>query len=143
MTPARYEIEFQGSRDGKTWIAYPFRYKPQSINERPGFFAPYQPRFDWNLWFASLGQWDESPWVPVVEQKLVGGSGAVLQLFRYDPFNGKPPQMVRTILYQYWFTDLATKHRTGAWWRRRELGQFAPTVTRLSTTIRASPDSAR
>src|SRR6266849_2439960 len=29
MTRARYEIEFQGSSDGKTWIAYPFRYKPQ------------------------------------------------------------------------------------------------------------------
>jgi len=143
MTPARYEIEFQGSRDGNTWTAYPFRYKPQNINERPGFFAPYQPRFDWNLWFASLGQWDESPWVIAAEQKLVGGSASVLQLFKYDPFKGKPPQMVRTILYQYWFTDLATKHRTGAWWRRQELGQYAPPVTSLSTTIRASPDSAR
>jgi len=29
MTPARYEIEFQGSNDGKTWTVYPFRYKPQ------------------------------------------------------------------------------------------------------------------
>lgn len=28
MTEARYEIEFQGSRDGMTWVAYPFRYKP-------------------------------------------------------------------------------------------------------------------
>src|SRR5204863_6645771 len=54
MTPARYEIEFQGSNDGKTWIAYPFRYKPQNPDERPGFYAPYQPRFEWNLWFASL-----------------------------------------------------------------------------------------
>ena len=25
MTRARYEIEFQGTRDGKTWVAYPFR----------------------------------------------------------------------------------------------------------------------
>src|SRR5207302_9242115 len=37
MTPARYEIEFQGSNDGKTWIPYPFRYKPQDPKERPGF----------------------------------------------------------------------------------------------------------
>src|ERR1700692_853469 len=29
MTRGRYEIEFQGSDDGKTWVAYPFRYKPQ------------------------------------------------------------------------------------------------------------------
>ncbi len=29
MTRGRYEIEFQGSNDGQTWVAYPFRYKPQ------------------------------------------------------------------------------------------------------------------
>ena len=31
MTRGRYEIEFQGSEDGKTWVAYPFRYKPQDL----------------------------------------------------------------------------------------------------------------
>ncbi len=29
MTRGRWEIEFQGSNDGKNWVAYPFRYKPQ------------------------------------------------------------------------------------------------------------------
>ena len=52
MTPHRYEIEFQGSDDGKTWRAYPYRYKPQDPHSRPGIYAPYQPRLDWNLWFA-------------------------------------------------------------------------------------------
>jgi lipase maturation factor 1 len=61
MTRGRYEIEFQGSEDGKTWVAYPFRYKPQALNEPPGIYAPYQPRFDWNLWFASLGSWRDYP----------------------------------------------------------------------------------
>src|SRR5581483_6752868 len=55
MTRARYEIEFQGSADGRTWIAWPFRYKPQDMRRPPGIYAPYQPRFEWNLWFASLG----------------------------------------------------------------------------------------
>ena len=54
MTRGRYEIEFQGSNDGEHWTPYPFRYKPQALNQRPGIYAPYQPRFDWNLWFASL-----------------------------------------------------------------------------------------
>ena len=54
MTPERYEIEFQGSQDGVNWTAYPFRYKPQDPQKAPGIYAPYQPRFDWNLWFASL-----------------------------------------------------------------------------------------
>jgi hypothetical protein len=35
---------------------------------------------------------------------------------------------VRTVLYQYWFTDLATKRETGAWWRREERGPFTGVV---------------
>ena len=128
MTENRYEIEFQGSRDGTTWVPYPFRYKPQDIYERPGIYAPYQPRFDWNLWFASLGPWQQSPWVVSVQQQLVEGSPSVLHLFRSDPFGGKPPALVRTLIYQYWFTDLATKRRTGAWWRRELIGAYTGTV---------------
>ncbi|MFL5478256.1 MAG: lipase maturation factor family protein [Gemmatimonadaceae bacterium] len=130
MTPARYEIEFQGSNDGVNWIAYPFRYKPQDVREHPGFYAPYQPRFDWNLWFASLAPWQQNPWVVLTEQRLLEGSPSVLSLFQSDPFKGKPPVMLRTILWQYWFTDVETKRRTGAWWRRQELGPFSPPVQR-------------
>src|ERR1700733_4247068 len=61
MTRGRYEIKFQGSDDGQNWVAYPFRYKPQDLDKAPGIYAPYQPRFDWNLWFASLGSWQEYP----------------------------------------------------------------------------------
>jgi hypothetical protein len=130
MTPARYEIEFLGSNDGRSWTPYLFRYKPQELTRRPGFLGPYQPRFDWNLWFASLEQWRSSPWVVLTQERLVEGSPAVLSLFRGDPFHGKPPTMVRAILWQYWFTDLDTKRKTGAWWRREELGPFSGTVTR-------------
>jgi len=130
MTEARYEIEFQGSNDGERWIPYPFRYKPQDPRERPGFFAPYQPRFDWNLWFASLGPPAQSPWVMLAQHRLLEGSSPVLELFRNDPFNGKPPRLVRTVLWQYWFTSLAEKNRTGNWWRRKELGPFMPVAVR-------------
>ena len=128
MTEARYEIEFQGSRDGTTWITYPFRYKPQDVRERPGIYAPYQPRFDWNLWFASLGPWQQSPWVVNAQLRLTEGSPSVLRLFRSDPFRGQPPTLVRTVLWQYWFTDVATKRATGVWWRRQLLGPYTGTV---------------
>ena len=71
MTRARYELEFQGSRDGRTWVAYPFRYKPDDVREAPRIYAPYQPRFDWNLWFASLGTINENQWVMNVETRLL------------------------------------------------------------------------
>lgn len=131
MTEARYEIEFQGSSDsGKTWVPYPFRYKPQDIYERPGIYAPYQPRFEWNLWFASLAPWQASPWVVSTQQRLIEASPSVLALFRRDPFDGHPPSQVRTVLWQYWFTDRQTKRNTGAWWRRQMLGLFSGVMTR-------------
>ncbi len=130
MTRARYEIEFQGSRDGATWISYPFRYKPQELDQRPGIYAPYQPRFEWNLWFASLGSWQENPWVASTEVRLLEGSPDVLALFRRDPFAGAPPRRVRAVLWQYWFTTPAEKRTTGNWWKRRLLGPYAPELAR-------------
>jgi len=131
MTHERYEIEFQGSNDGgKTWVPYPFRYKPQDIYKAPGLYAPYQPRLDWNLWFASLGQWRQNIFVVQTEERLLRGNPDVLAVFAGDPFAGAPPQRVRTILWQYWFTDLKTKRETGAWWRRKLLGPYSPGLER-------------
>jgi lipase maturation factor 1 len=130
MTHERYEIEFQGSPDGKTWIAYPFRYKPQAINEAPGIYAPYQPRFEWNLWFASLGPWQQSRFVVWAEERLLKNEPDVLALFANNPFVSAPPREVRTVIYQYWFTDMRTKRETGNWWKREELRQYAPALER-------------
>ena len=131
MTHERYEIEFQGSNDGgKTWTAYPFRYKPQDIYKAPGLYAPYQPRLDWNLWFASLGPWRQNLFVMQTEERLLRGSPDVLKLFAGNPFPAAPPQRVRTVLWQYWFTGLTTKRETGAWWRRKLLGPYSPGLER-------------
>jgi lipase maturation factor 1 len=130
MTHERYEIEFQGTLDGKTWMAYPFRYKPQATNEAPGIYAPYQPRFEWNLWFASLGSWQQSRFVIWTEERLLKNEPDVLSLFASNPFASAPPREVRTVIYQYWFTDMKTKRETGNWWRREELRQYAPALER-------------
>ena len=130
MTHARYEIEFQGSRDGKTWAAYPFRYKPQDTDKAPGIYAPYQPRFEWNLWFASLGSWRDSRFVVWTEERLLQNDADVLALFARNPFADSPPREVRAVIYQYWFTDMKTKRETGNWWRRELLGDYAPRLER-------------
>ena len=128
MTPARHEIEFQGTLDGKTWIPYPFRYKPQDPSQPPRIHAPYQPRFDWNLWFASLGSWRENTWVLRTEMLLLRNDPSVLELFAGNPFAGHPPVQVRAVVWQYWFTNLAVKRKTGLWWRREFQGLYAPTL---------------
>ena len=130
MTRARYEIEFQGTSDGVTWTAYPFRYKPQNPNEAPRIFAPYQPRFEWNLWFASLSSLADNQWVLNVEARLLENSPPVLRLFRSNPFAAKPPTAVRAVLWQYWFTTPEERVRTGAWWNRKLMGLYAPVASR-------------
>jgi len=130
MTRGRYEIEFQGSADGKTWLTYPFRFKPQDPAKAPGIYAPYQPRFEWNLWFASLGTWHENPFVPRAEMRILQGSRHVLGLFAANPFPQQPPRQVRAVLWQYWFSTWEEKHTKGLWWRRDFLGVYAPTLER-------------
>jgi lipase maturation factor 1 len=134
MTHERYELEFQGSNDGQTWMPYPFRYKPQDPNQTPGIYAPYQPRFEWNLWFASLGQWrdPDNGFVLLTAARLLNHPQDVLNLFAADPFPGGPPQKIRIVRWQYWFTDLETKRKTGAWWRRELLGLYAPPLERTA-----------
>jgi hypothetical protein len=132
MTRGRYEIEFQGSADGQSWETYPFRYKPQDPSKPPGIYAPYQPRFDWNLWFASLGSWREYPIVLSTEIRLLANDQDVLALLAGNPFPHEPPHQVRAVLWQYWFTTMTEKRKTGLWWRRQFLGLYAPTLTRDS-----------
>jgi len=133
MTRGRYEIEFQGSNDaGQTWTAYPFLYKPQAVNEAPRIYAPYQPRFDWNLWFASLGSWRQYQFVVGTEEALLDNSPEVLSLFARDPFPNGPPREIRVVIWQYWFTSLDVKRQTGDWWTRKLLGLYAPTLVRES-----------
>jgi hypothetical protein len=146
MTRARYELEFQGSRDGETWTPYPFRNKPQDVHEPPRIYAPYQPRFDWNLWFASLGGWRESRFVLNVEERLLDGEPDVLALFAADPFSGHRPEQVRVIRWQYWFTTWAERRKDGAWWRREEIGLYAPTLSHTTDgklMILEMPDSSQ
>lgn len=145
MTRARYEIEFQGSNDAQTWTAYPFRHKPQDIDKPPRIYAPYQPRLDWNLWFASLGEWRDNPMVLRTEWRLLANDHDVLSLFASNPFPQAPPRYVRAVLWQYWFTTIQQKRATGDWWRRQYLGLYAPSLELLpdgKTEVIAWPDAA-
>ena len=131
MTRGRYEIEFQGSNDGRNWTPYPFRFKPQALNKAPGIYAPYQPRFEWNLWFASLGEWQQNDLVPLTEERLLENDRDVVSLFQSNPFAQTPPRYMRAVLWQYWFTTNEERRQTGNWWKREFLGLYAPELMRL------------
>jgi len=67
--------------------------------------------------------------VPNTEVRLLSNDKDVLQLFAGDPFP-QPPREIRALLWQYWFTSLAEKRQSGMWWRRQQLGRYAPTLER-------------
>jgi hypothetical protein len=54
----------------------------------------------------------------------------VLELFAGNPFAHDAPRQIRVLLWQYWFTSMKEKRGTGLWWRREQLGLYAPTIER-------------
>jgi lipase maturation factor 1 len=129
MTTSRPEIIIEGSDDGLIWRAYEFKYKPGDIKRRPGFVEPHQPRLDWQMWFAALGTYRQNPWLANLCVRLLQGSPPVLALLERNPFPDAPPHYIRAVVYDYHFTDFATRHKTGAWWRRQEQGAYLPALS--------------
>ena len=65
------------------------------------------------------------------EELLLQNQPAVLSLFQSNPSLPEgPPRFIRVVNWQYWFTDLAVKHREGLWWRREDRGLYGPALER-------------
>jgi uncharacterized membrane protein YphA (DoxX/SURF4 family) len=132
MTTTRPEIIVEGSDDGTSWKPYEFRYKAGDLKRRPPWIAPFQPRLDWQMWFAALGNFNDEVWFHAFCERLLEGSPGVLALLERDPFSGKPPRYLRAQLRQYHFTDAATRRSSGASWTSDLLGNYAPIISRES-----------
>ena len=129
MTTQRLEISVEGSNDGNNWREYGFRYKPGDIKRSPPWVAPHQPRLDWQMWFAALGNYQQNPWFVNFVGALLRGSPPVSGLLQYNPFPNTPPRFIRARAYEYRFTDFAARKATGAWWRREFKGEYFPAVS--------------
>jgi lipase maturation factor 1 len=125
MTTSREEIIVEGSNDGVTWKDYEFPYKPGNVYRRPPIVAPYQPRLDWQMWFAALGSYQNNRWFLNMVMRLLQGEPSVLKLFRYNPFPKEPPKYIRAMTYSYQFTHFG-EH---GWWTRQETGTYLPAVS--------------
>jgi hypothetical protein len=127
MTTFRWELVFEGSRDGgQTFREYQFPYKPGNVGSCPVWVVPgHMPRLDWRLWFVPLKLargGDLDAWVLSLAKRILEGSGAVRRLFAHDPFAGEgegegagtgkgakreepcPPTYLRLSLYNYHFS---------------------------------------
>ncbi len=123
MTTSRPEIVIEGSEDSANWKEYSFRYKPGNLHRGLPLVAPYQPRLDWQMWFAALGRYEGNSWVGSLMYRLLLGDVPVAALMDPAPFP-KPPRYMRALIYEYDFTTPSERARSGAIWQRRLLGTW-------------------
>ena len=126
MTTTRPELVIQGSEDGRDWLDYELPHKPGSLSRPPDFVAPFQPRLDWQLWFAALESPEENRWLLALCEHLLRGTPQVVALFARNPFPAGPPRFVRIVRYDYQFTTAAERSATGNWWKRDVLDFYVP-----------------
>ncbi|MDW3215617.1 MAG: lipase maturation factor family protein [Ilumatobacteraceae bacterium] len=116
ITRHRREVVVEGSVDGETWQAYEFRGKPTDPDRRPGQFAPYHLRLDWLMWFLALSPRYGSAWFERFVDRLLEADPATLALLAHDPFDGRPPTMVRARIVDYRFATRSERRETGHRW---------------------------
>lgn len=126
MTESRPEIIIEGSRDGRKWHAYEFRWKPDQRRLRPRIVAPHQPRLDWQMWFAALRNPRHVSWFPPFLKALLENRPDVTALLEHNPFPESPPRYVRARLYNYEFSDRKTRALGGGWWTAQDQGYYIP-----------------
>jgi len=129
MTTSRPEIVVEGSVDGREWREYVFTYKPGPLARPAPWNIPHQPRLDWQMWFAALGDYRQNPWFAGLMLRLLQGSPPVLALLDANPFPEGPPKFVRARLYEYRSADAATRAATGQWWLRQFSRWYFPPVS--------------
>jgi hypothetical protein len=128
MTHTRPEIVLEGSMDGQTWKEYEFKYKPGDLDRMPPVIAPFQPRLDWQMWFAALGTFQQTYWFQNFMVRIFEGREEVLDLLAGNPFADGPPRFLRARLYQYTFADPEEIVLNGRWWHRTLEKEYSPTI---------------
>ena len=133
----RDEIIFEGTDDavitGDTkWKEYEFVAKPGDPNRRPPFIAPYQPRIDWQIWFAAMASPGDYPWTFHFVWKLLHNDRDTLSLLANNPFPDKPPHYIRARLYRYRFAPLGEK----GWWQRELISEWLPALSADNEELR-------
>jgi hypothetical protein len=128
----RLNVVFQGTDADKpdanaVWKDYLYRTLPVALDKRPVQIAPYQPRLDWQMWFASMSNVNQYPWTLHLVWKLLHNDPDALSLLGPDPFSDKPPRYIRATLYRYQFAPPGNPE--GDWWTREPLGQWLPPLS--------------
>ena len=128
----RYELIIEGTDEetitpNTKWKEYEFEAKPGNPYRKLPIIAPYQPRIDWQIWFAAMETPQQNPWLIHFIWKLLHNDDAALSLLANNPFPGDPPKYIRMEFYQYKFAELGNKE--GKVWERTYIGAWLPPLS--------------
>ena len=137
MTEERLEVEVEVSVDGATFFPLRFKWKPSDTAAAPRWVAPYQPRLDWQMWFAALSsgyqpQRDAAggpmQWFGGFMSGVANGRAGVWSLIDEANTLVKRDAVVaaRASLWRYRFTTPDRRRETGDWWGAGLSGQLQP-----------------
>ncbi|XP_041367323.1 lipase maturation factor 2-like isoform X2 [Gigantopelta aegis] len=136
----RPEVVIEGSNHKDAgWKEYEFLYKPGSVKRKLPVLAPHQPRLDWQMWFAALGNYQNNPWFLNLVYRLLNNEKDVLDLIERNPFPDKPPKFIRAILYHYHFTSSdpkSNRYSTTNWWIRKKKAEYLPILSKDEETLK-------
>lgn len=101
----RTELVVEGTRardlSEAEWKEYDFRFKPDQEDDPLPVVAPYQPRFSWQMWFASMSSPEREPWLLHMTWKLLHNDPQALKFVKENPFKKKPPRYIRIKSYRF------------------------------------------
>jgi hypothetical protein len=129
MHDYRWECVVEGSRDGKTWRQYRWKFKLNKGQNECGRILPlHLPRLDWRVWFLPLyaRRGSERPeWYYTLLEKLLLQQPDVVRLLAEDPFHGAdepPPRFIHSRVEEFTFAPKSTNR----WWESRAVRQETP-----------------
>jgi hypothetical protein len=140
--PVKWIPIFEGTRDGRQWEPYEYRYMPSTPASPPRFVAPHTPRVDHFALYDGCGlghtnllgtifslgnPYNFAPSSPTdrLLQRLLEPQGPVHGLFARVPFADTTPVQVRARLFAFTPTSPEERSRTGDWWHMDLVGEHA------------------
>ncbi|MEK9727292.1 MAG: lipase maturation factor family protein [Candidatus Margulisiibacteriota bacterium] len=123
----RYECIIMGTHDlnSDQWQPYEFVAKPGDVLRPHPIIAPYQPRLDWQIWFAAMGSYQQHPWLVHLVYKLLQNDAEILALMASNPFQDVPPKYIKIDLYEYQLAPLFS----GRYWDRTYVSSYLPPLS--------------
>jgi hypothetical protein len=121
----RYELVVAGTRDevisdDTQWKEYEFIAKPTDIDRGLPLIAPYQPRLDWQIWFAAQSTSSRHGWLIHLIWKFLHNDEGALGLIAFNPFPDKPPTFIKIDRYDYNFEKPFSDHT----WQRSYINSW-------------------